>query len=718
MRVAVIHNRDTTGVINVFGMQNRERYNPKTVELVAAALESGGHNVRVFDGNMHVIDQLRDFMPRVLAGERPGMVFNMAYGIQGVSRYTHLPAMLEMLGVPYVGSGPQAHGLALDKVVAKMIFAAEGVPTPKFWNFSHPDQHFDDIEFPVIVKPKMEAVSYGIQIVHDPAALRAAVAQIIDEFGQHVLVEQFIPGREFAVGLLGNNPPDVLPIVEIDLEGDANAIQTADEKLKRPLRKLCPAPLSEEKAAELSQLAQRSFESLGLHDFARIDVRMDADENFHVLEINSMASLGLSGTYVNAAITAGYSYEGLINRMLDVAAVRYFGGNEPSSAVAGTPDAAVAPLPIRVRSHLRTSQSTTEDLLARMVDLRTPATNAERVDAFGDWLITQLRPLGFGVATSPDPETGTTLVFTNHPGERHDLMVLGHLDSASGPPFQRFVADGRWLRGSGVAEHKGGIAVLLGALRALRFTRSLRRTRLALVFVADDTLGGRRSGPIVQRIAAAADAVVGLKAAEPDGAVLTSRAGRSTYSIELTPDGRGAPTPTDAITTLCRRVISAERLRAGDPDVRVAVTGLDVDAPFGQLPDTASTTVTVRFRHPEAGGELDAEVRKLFKRAPVGLSFTVRGGIRRPPLVAGPATSDLYDRVATVAASINVPMSAAHRWHSSSICQIPVGMAALDGLGPIGFGERTADERILRSSLVDRSAVLALVVAGAGSGRE
>jgi D-alanine-D-alanine ligase len=139
VRVAVIHNRDRDGVINVFGPQNRELYNPKTVERVAAALETGGHSVRVVDGNMHLVEQLHDFMPKVIEGQRPGMVFNMAYGIQGVSRYTHLPAILEMLGVPYVGSNPMAHGLALDKVIAKIVFQSAGLPTPKFWNFASAD---------------------------------------------------------------------------------------------------------------------------------------------------------------------------------------------------------------------------------------------------------------------------------------------------------------------------------------------------------------------------------------------------------------------------------------------------------------------------------------------------------------------------------------------------------------------------------------------------
>ena len=108
MKVAVIYNKREildSDVINVFGMPTKERYNPGTVERVAAALENGGHNVRVIEGNKDIVDNLHHFMPRVIAGDRPGMVFNMAYGIQGQSRYTHIPAMLEMLGIPYVGSG-------------------------------------------------------------------------------------------------------------------------------------------------------------------------------------------------------------------------------------------------------------------------------------------------------------------------------------------------------------------------------------------------------------------------------------------------------------------------------------------------------------------------------------------------------------------------------------------------------------------------------------
>lgn len=151
MKVAVIYNKrevHPSDVINLFGPQTKERYNPKTVELVASCLEKGGHNVRVLEGNINVAEELQNFMPRVMAGERPGMVFNMAYGIQGQSRYTHVPAMLEMLGVPYVGSGPQAHAVALDKILAKIVFQQHGLPTPGFWFFSSPDDDMDSVTYP------------------------------------------------------------------------------------------------------------------------------------------------------------------------------------------------------------------------------------------------------------------------------------------------------------------------------------------------------------------------------------------------------------------------------------------------------------------------------------------------------------------------------------------------------------------------------------------
>jgi D-alanine-D-alanine ligase len=238
MKVAIIFNKDLTQVINRFGLQNREMYSEKTVRLVGEALEKNGHNVHIIDGNMHLIERLQEFMPKVLDGERMGMVFNMAYGIQGESRYTHLPAMLEMLGIPYIGSGPTGHALALDKVITKIILQQSDIPTPQFWVFSSESEDMNDVSYPVIAKPKMEAVSYGLTVAHHEAELREAVKLITSTFGQQALVEQFIRGREFCVGLLGNGDPEAFPVLEIDLGNDPDAIQTKSDKYRTPRGKI------------------------------------------------------------------------------------------------------------------------------------------------------------------------------------------------------------------------------------------------------------------------------------------------------------------------------------------------------------------------------------------------------------------------------------------------------------------------------------------------
>ena len=242
MKVAIIHNKDLTQVINRFGLQNREMYSEKTVRLVAEALEKNGHNVQIIDGNMYLIERRQEFMPKVLQGERMGMVFNMAYGIQGESRYTHLPAMLEMLGIPYIGSGPTGHGLALDKVITKIVLQQSDIPTPQFWVFSSDNEDMKDVRYPVIAKPKMEAVSFGLTIAHNETELRDAVKYIVTEFQQQALVEQFIRGREFCIGLLGNGDPEAFPVLEIDLGNDPDAIQTKSDKYRHPRGKICPGP--------------------------------------------------------------------------------------------------------------------------------------------------------------------------------------------------------------------------------------------------------------------------------------------------------------------------------------------------------------------------------------------------------------------------------------------------------------------------------------------
>ena len=195
MKVAVVYNRESRNVVNLFGMPNKEKIGLQTIKRITDALKKGGHQVVALEGDKDLVDNLEHFMPRVVKGERPGMVFNVSYGIQGQARYSHVPSILEMVGIPYVASGPLAHSLALDKVVTKMILRQHDLPTPDYGVLNAPDAPIPDLAYPLIVKPKHEAVSFGLRIVHDEQELREAAGVIFDEYGQAVLLEQYIEGR-------------------------------------------------------------------------------------------------------------------------------------------------------------------------------------------------------------------------------------------------------------------------------------------------------------------------------------------------------------------------------------------------------------------------------------------------------------------------------------------------------------------------------------------
>lgn len=319
MKIAVVYNEDLTKVLFRRKAPTRERYSREVIERIVTALEEGGHRVVVLDGNVDFFSGLIEF---VREGGR--FVFNLAYGIQGESRYAHIPAVLELLGVPYTGSGPLGHSLALDKVVTKMIFRETGVPTPAFWVLSSPEEITGDMNFPLVVKPRMEALSLGLRLVHSEKELAEAIRSIVREFEQEALVEEFIEGREISVSLLGNGDDlRAFPLSEVDYGNRRLTVQTHEDKLLNPPRKICPAPLPGALEEELVELSKRVFRAMHLRDYARFDIRLDREGRPYFLEVNSMASLKPSGSFMCSACSSGYTYEEVIREILRTALRRY-----------------------------------------------------------------------------------------------------------------------------------------------------------------------------------------------------------------------------------------------------------------------------------------------------------------------------------------------------------------------------------------------------------
>src|SRR5262245_9125091 len=267
----------------------------------------------------------------------------MAYGIQGNCRYTHVPAMLEMAGVPYTGSTPLGHALALDKVVTKRLLQEAGIATPNYRVLRRPEDSAEGLKFPVVAKPRHETTSFGLQLVAEPEALGAAVDAIVAKYQQDALVEEYVAGREVCVALLGNDGDiEVLPPVEQDFGDRPIQMMTWDDKMHSDMgpAKICPAPIPDSLAARLREIALATFRACHCQDYARVDIRLDAEMNPFVLEINSMASLGPTGSYMLAATTAGYSFDALMGRIVDVAHRRYFGTPAPAEQCEAEPLAA------------------------------------------------------------------------------------------------------------------------------------------------------------------------------------------------------------------------------------------------------------------------------------------------------------------------------------------------------------------------------------------
>jgi D-alanine-D-alanine ligase len=310
-----------------------------TVEAIVDALRQQGHHVAFLEGDVTLYDRLRE--------TRPDICFNICEGHFGDSREAQVPAILEMLRIPYTGSKVLTLALALDKPMTKRVLTYHGLPTPPFQVFERADEPLDEsLAFPMFVKPSRQGTGMGISaasIVHDEAELRAQIARLLNAYQEPILVERFITGRDITVGILGNLVPPVawripedeesprvqrglrfLPPLEIRLgtyAEEEGGVYTHHAKvdLADKLDYVCPAPLSPDQVEELNWLAAATFRITGCLDVARVDFRLDeADgDRPYILEINPLPGLspGISDLVIEAE-AAGISHAELVNIIL------------------------------------------------------------------------------------------------------------------------------------------------------------------------------------------------------------------------------------------------------------------------------------------------------------------------------------------------------------------------------------------------------------------
>lgn len=336
MKVALLYNgikRDM--LINSALDKIAELDSSETIDYVTEALMAGGNEVILIEADGDAYGKLKEVRRDI------DIVFNIAEGLRGESRESYIPAICDMLEIPYTGSGVLTLGLCLNKVRTKEILRYYGIPTPDFWLFRSKDEKLDlelELKFPLIVKLLHEGSQMGLSrdsIVCSEEDLRDRVAYLMHEYGEPVIVEEFLDGREFTVSILGNEKPIILPIVEaIFEEGQKTRLFTPDKPLLPFIpksveinlkeRSTCPADVDEDLRSEIEEIALNAYRALDCRDWCRIDLRMTRDGDIpNVLELNPIAGIDPSYLLPRAAKVAGISYERLINMILEFGAKRY-----------------------------------------------------------------------------------------------------------------------------------------------------------------------------------------------------------------------------------------------------------------------------------------------------------------------------------------------------------------------------------------------------------
>lgn len=225
-----------------------------------------------------------------------------------------LQALLDLVGVPYTGSGYLGSALAMDKEVSKLLFERAGIPTPP-WVLAPADAEAVEraVGFPAVVKPSKQGSTVGLTVVRRREGLAAAIEEAA-RFDDEVLIEKYIEGRELTVGVLGER---ALPVVEIRPKHE---IYDYECKYTKGMSEyLVPAPLSEAQARELQDLALRAHRVLKLRGYSRIDFRMDAHGRVYCLEANSLPGLTQTSLLPKAAAAAGISFPELCDQIVRAA---------------------------------------------------------------------------------------------------------------------------------------------------------------------------------------------------------------------------------------------------------------------------------------------------------------------------------------------------------------------------------------------------------------
>jgi len=294
----------------------------KTIGEITKAIEDSGHKV-VSLGNAQRLLRL---------GKKPDVdiVFNIAEGLGGRNRESQVPMLLELMDIPYVGADALTLGVTLDKIVAKQVFIAEGIPTPEFFQAKTiEDLKNLTLKFPLMVKPRYEGSSKGVDhgsLVRDESALEKRVSWLIEKYQQPALIEEFILGKEFTVPIIGNDPPKVYYPVQVEIEGKlelGDLFYTHGDIYSPDLEYVYPAQISKDLTKRIQNRSLAAYRAVGCRDWGRVDVRVNEKDEIFILELNPLPSLCSEDVFIKIAEYEGLGLSDIVGSILNAALKRY-----------------------------------------------------------------------------------------------------------------------------------------------------------------------------------------------------------------------------------------------------------------------------------------------------------------------------------------------------------------------------------------------------------
>lgn len=333
LRVAFVFNvRHTKPALNQAAQDEAEFDEPATIQAIHDAIVANGYACTDIEADENAYGKLQT------ANGKIDLVFNIAEGLRGEMREAQIPAMLEMLGLPYTHSGALASAITLDKTLTKKIWLYHGLPTPRFVSIGLKEKpYIEGLRFPVLVKPNAEGSSKGVfndNIVEDPDRLVGKIRATRKAFGNGVLVEEFLEGREFTVTVMGNpgvgKGAYILPIVEQNFDifpagmrrlASYEAKWFFEDTLPDPrVAYHCPAKIEPTLEKFIRELCIKAYTVLNCRDIARIDLRLDHTGRPQLLEINTLPGMMPGGNVVSyypvAARAAGWDFTRVVGQII------------------------------------------------------------------------------------------------------------------------------------------------------------------------------------------------------------------------------------------------------------------------------------------------------------------------------------------------------------------------------------------------------------------